>query len=451
MADTITFTELGLDSVGPVKQTGPKSFTVGSLPQSDITNLTTDLAGKQPLNATLTGMSSLPSTPGVVVQTSEDVFTTRTFADSSSIVWTESDGSTGNFSAEVANSGITPGTTLGTPAGTFILSFLPDGRLSFQEAVVILIAISQVLGLQANLDTLEAEIEDVDARKLEKTANLSDVSNTTTARNNLNAASQATTISAGGLLTGGGDLSTNRTITLAASSVLQPSNNLSDLTNVVTARANLGVPSLFVNSRTISSDTTLTASDNSSVIYCNSDSNINITLPQQTTTALSSGFNCRIINRGLGDVRLAKEGFDILIQANNVVGQGDESDIYLVTAGTPNTWQMNAGTPAFPISYSWFLPTGSNASFIICGIIPAYTVFNQAYFKTNSGTITGVLTINGTSITGTMTMSSTENYASLTSPNIATPGSKLGITTSANSAATFAHVTVTGYQRYYLS
>jgi hypothetical protein len=50
-----------------------------------------------------------------------------------------------------------------------------------------------------------------------------------------------------------------------------------------------------------------------------------------------------------------------------------------------------------------------------------------------------------------MAMSSTQNYASLTSPNVATPGSILGITTSANSAATFVHVTVFGYQRYYLS
>jgi hypothetical protein len=205
------------------------------------------------------------------------------------------------------------------------------------------------------------------------------------------------------------------------------------------------------SSRTITSDTTLTASDNGSIIYCNSENSIVITAPQQTTEALLTGFNCKIINRNIGDVRTKKEGFDVLLQANNIIGQGDEADIYLVDAGTPNTWQMEGGTPVFPISYCWDLSTGSNASFIICGIIPAYTVFNQAYFKTNSGTITGVLTINGTSITGTMAMSSTENYASLTSPNVATPGSRLGITTSSNSSATFAHVTVTGYQRYYLS
>lgn len=154
------------------------------------------------------------------------------------------------------------------------------------------------------------------------------------------------------------------------------------------------------SSRTITSDTTLTASDNGAIIYCNSETSILITVPEQTTAALSTGFNCKIININIGDVRVEKEGFDVLLQANNIIGQADEADIYLVNAGTPNTWQMDGGTPVFPVTYSWTLPTGSNASFVICGIIPAYTVFTQAYFKTNSGTITGVLTINGTSITG---------------------------------------------------
>jgi hypothetical protein len=43
MADTITFSELGLSGVGPVKQVAPKAFLVGSLPQSDIQ----DLEGRQ--------------------------------------------------------------------------------------------------------------------------------------------------------------------------------------------------------------------------------------------------------------------------------------------------------------------------------------------------------------------------------------------------------------------
>ncbi len=204
-------------------------------------------------------------------------------------------------------------------------------------------------------------------------------------------------------------------------------------------------------SRTVTSNTTLTSSDNGGIVYCNSDAGIVITLPEQSTEALPSGFSCKIINRNIGDVRVEKQGFDVFIQGNNIIGQADDADIYLINAGTPNMWQMEGGTQITPVTYEFTLPTGSNASFIVCGIIPAYTVFTQSYFKTNSGTITGVLTINGVGITGTMGMSITQNYAALTSPNVATVGSILGLTTSSNSSATFAHVTVNGYQRYYLS
>jgi hypothetical protein len=56
MADTITFTELGLATTGPVKQTGPESFVVGNLDQSDINDLEDDLAAKLPLaGGTMTG------------------------------------------------------------------------------------------------------------------------------------------------------------------------------------------------------------------------------------------------------------------------------------------------------------------------------------------------------------------------------------------------------------
>jgi hypothetical protein len=63
-------------------------------------------------------------------------------------------------------------------------------------------------------------------------------------------ANTSITISAGGLLTGGGDLSANRTLTLSANAVLQPSNNLSDVASVLTGQFNLNVDCGFDNTHT---------------------------------------------------------------------------------------------------------------------------------------------------------------------------------------------------------
>lgn len=71
--------------------------------------------------------------------------------------------------------------------------------------------------------------------------NLSDVNNAATSLTNIGGVPTSRTVSAGGLLTGGGDLSANRTITLSTSAVLQPSENLADLDDASDARDNLGL------------------------------------------------------------------------------------------------------------------------------------------------------------------------------------------------------------------
>lgn len=213
------------------------------------------------------------------------------------------------------------------------------------------------------------------------------------------------------------------------------------------------LPVLF-NSENVSiltADYTVLNTDNGKTFCYFGTTSIVITIPNQTTTTLTQGYNFNVINYGTGDIRIERMNSDILLNANQIIGQGDEAKVILITAGTPNTYIVTGGTQILPVTYNWYLPTGSNASFIVCGLIPCQTTFTQAYFRSNAGTITGQLTINGTNIVGALSISTTQNYSSLTSPNIAYTGGILGITTSANAASSNIHVAITGYQRTYLS
>lgn len=79
---------------------------IPTLSQSKITNLTTDLSNKQPIDATLTALSSFNSN-GLIVQTALDTFTSRTItANSSKISILNGNGIAGNPSIDVVESNI---------------------------------------------------------------------------------------------------------------------------------------------------------------------------------------------------------------------------------------------------------------------------------------------------------------------------------------------------------
>jgi hypothetical protein len=527
--------------------------------EAQVNNLVDDLADKQTLSDILTALSALTGL-GLIEKTGAATFAVRSLANSDDISFALN--GDGNYEATLNFTGVTPGTH-GTTAGqTFSFQIDAAGRFLTITTLDIFIGQTQVQNLGADLAQINVDIAALDAAKCAKAANLSDltdpaqavinlglgsaalldasdflqtannlsdVPNDATARTNIGAAAAAILISAGGLLTGGGDLSSNRTITLDASAVLQPSNNLSELLSPSTARTNLGLGSIatqsagsvtitggtingvaiggstpaagtftvlgfrnlansftsfFQNSATASrtytlqdrngtladdtdlalkqnisiSNSTKTANytfvsaDNGTEVIFNpaSGTTLTATLPKQTTAALSTGFNVKPVNIGLGDVIIVREAGDILEAPSTLLGPNSSMFVILDSAGTPNTWRAYGGTMLFPIEFTKTLDgTVANGTYIISAAIPADVVLTGAAFGASGGSGTATLSLNGSNITnGALSVTTTYTTQGFTGNNTGSNGQVLQVVISAVSSLSNAYITVFGYRRF---
>ncbi|MBF0424337.1 MAG: hypothetical protein HQL66_00750 [Magnetococcales bacterium] len=86
---------------------------------------------------------------------------------------------------------------------------------------------------------------------------------------------------------------------------------------------------------------TATGADRGKIITLSNASPITLTLPQTSTEAIPAGWQCAVIQRGVGTVTMVAQGADVIESKQgrtSLAGQHSPVTIIKLVAGTPNTW-----------------------------------------------------------------------------------------------------------------
>lgn len=217
-------------SYGSTSQVG--TFTVnaqGQLTAAANATITPASIGAQPLDGDLTGLSSLSGT-GLVARTASDTYAVRTLTAGTGTSVSNGDGVSGNPTVGLTNTGISA-TFYGNNAQVPQITFDAQGRATFATNVNISINAAQVQDFtEASQDVIGALFTDsssVDFTYNDAGNSMSvavipggvdhDALSNFVANEHVNHASVS--ITAGTGLTGGGDITTNRTLNIATTGV----------------------------------------------------------------------------------------------------------------------------------------------------------------------------------------------------------------------------------------
>jgi len=85
---------------------------------------------------------------------------------------------------------------------------------------------------------------------------------------------------------------------------------------------------------------TATGTNNAGLVIFNSASDCTLTVPQTSAEALDAGFHVLVMNKGGGNVKIAKQGSDTLAGISLSADTAQPITVIKETAGSPNAWRI---------------------------------------------------------------------------------------------------------------